>query len=978
MIKNKNNISVVGIGASAGGLIALENFFSSLPTDLDANVAFVVIQHLSPEHHSILAEIISRYTKMQVFEVQDKMVLKPNCTYIIPPRHNIALHNGKFELLELSKERGQKMPIDFFFASLAHEIAENSIAIVLSGTGSDGTKGIRYIKQEGGLAIAQRIDTAEFEDMPKNAINTGLVDYELTTQEMGSTIINHILHNDSTEDLSSSKSKDSDLHKIFTFLMRRTGHDFSMYKRNTLNRRIKRRMLVHRTNTMKDYVEILNETPSEIDALFKDFLIGVTNFFRNKEAFDSLEKNVISKLFKDKEFDSTIRIWVAGCSTGEEAYSIAILLKEYMNIHSLHNHVQIFASDIDARAIATARNGLFSKNTVAEISEQRLKSFFTKSKDDGYHINKKIRDMIIFSEHDVIKDPPFSKLDLVSCRNLMIYMNVKLQQKLLPLFHYALNANGILFLGNSESIGSFDELFTPIDQEHKIFLCKSITNSLKYITSTKNPYIPKAKNTLSNKNNILLEPIKLPLKDLTEQGILNQLAPSAILIDEDGNILYLYGHAGAYLEMPEGEIGINNIFKMLKEDIEHEIARAVKKVKADKLSVTIDSINAKVNGIYKRINIRVSYIINSLAMQSKQQVFLILFEEIPVSIKEHINKDLLKKVPLKNTKVDRNQDISKLRKELQIQEKILQEANERLAISNEELKSFNEEMQSMNEELQSTNEELETSREELQSVNEELSTVNAELQTKVSDLSRSNNDMNNLLTSTGIGTVFVDHNINIVRFTLAVKKIINLIDSDVGRPISHIVSNILNYKNLLKDIQNVLNTLIPKEMEVQIESGDWYFMRIQPYRSTENVIEGAVISFIEMTNIIKIREELKEAQSFSYMAKIVHDSRDAIVMHTLDGKIISWNPSAKRIYGWSEKEALSMNEKERIPKFLQEEDLQKLEELSKNETIEPYSTKRLTKDGDILNIMIISTAVFDKNGIFYAIATTERANNLKI
>jgi len=877
----KENFPIVGIGASAGGLSAFEAFFSSM-SNLTPNIAFVLVQHLDPDHKSILAEIIQRYTSMHVYEVKDGMQIEPCCVYIIPPKYDIAVFHDTFKLITPSEARGHRLPIDFFFTSLAQAKKKDAVGIIFSGTGHDGTEGIRAIKTHGGLVIAQDLATAEFDGMPKSAIMSGYVDYTLAPNKILPYLMAHMTHQLQEPLLLLNTFKETNnLKKIFTLLYSQTGHDFSMYKPSTIKRRIERRMAVHQIETLEQYVAYLQSKKSELDELFKDLLIGVTNFFRDPELFASLEHNAIPKLFLQKSPSSSVRIWIAGCSSGEEAYSLAILLMEHMERVQEHYNVQIFATDIDARAIAKARTGLYPLSIAEHITKERLKRFFTLNEDASmYRIHKKIRDLLIFSEHNIIKDPPFSKLDMICCRNLLIYMSAALQRKIIPLFHYSLNPNGILFLGSSETIGEFGDYFEVLDQKAKIYQGKNNPMNSKITLSNQTQLLEQFSSiapALFKKNQPKTHPFS---HGAAEQNFLTEFVPAEAFVNSHGDILYLQ-------QMP-------------KEPLESAVLGA----------------NADPKG--KR------------------------------SIKE-------------------------LEKELHLKEKFLQTANNKVRTYNEELKSFNEEIQSMNEELQSTNEELETSKEELQSVNEELSTVNAELQEKVADLSRSNNDMNNLLAGTNIGTVFVDHKLSILRFTPAIVNIINLICVDVGRFIGHIVSNLINYHTLVEDIKSVLDTLIPKEMEVQIANGKWYLMRIQPYRTIENVIEGAVISFTDISEIVKIRQELRDANTLSHLAIIVRDSYDPIIVHDRDGIIIAWNPAAAKLYGWSEKEALGMHISQRIPAEFLEKELYMLKELQKTLNTEPYLSKRLTKNATCIDISITCSAMLNKEGKVYAISSIERA-----
>jgi len=994
------NFPIVGIGASAGGLAALESFFSGMPGDVDPGMAFVLVQHLAPDHKSMLCDLIQRCTRMQVFEVEDGVVVQPNCIYIIPPNRDMAFLNGTLQLLEPSAPRGQRLPIDFFFRSLAHDQGQRAIGVVLSGTGSDGAHGVRAIKGEGGLVMAQNPESTEFDGMPLSAIATGLVDYQLPPAAMPARLIAYVRHafgQTRVPVAADTPKTESALKKIFVLLRAQTGHDFSQYKPSTINRRVERRMAVHQVDALESYVRFLQQTPAEVDALFRDLLIGVTNFFRDPEAFKVLEEQIIPKLFEDKPAGSAVRVWCTGCSTGEEAYSIAMLLQERMESLKQHFTVQLFATDIDSRAIATARSGLYPANIAADISPERLARFFSAESDgSAYRVHKGIRDMLVFSEQDVIKDPPFSRLDLITCRNLLIYLNVELQKKLIPLFHYALRPGGVLFLGTSEGVGEFSEWFAVLDRKAKLYQRKehsqgrergAHTHMLPPLTT-----LDATPSSMGVTQRTAL-PAKVPMRELTEQALLRQLAPNSALVNDQGDILYLHGRTGMYLEPAPGEPGISNILKMARDGLRRDLAKALHQAAGTRQIVRCPGLRVKTNGHFTFVSLTVCPVpvgtatsfsspgstkappANALPSSAGPYLYLAIFEDVPAP--EPVQQTAMPAnaagmVATSASESDAEQRIAELLNELRTKDEYLQSTHEELESSNEELKSSNEEMQSMNEELQSTNEEMETSKEELQSLNEELHTVNVELQTKVSDLSRVNNDMNNLLAGTGIGTVFVDHQLRILRFTPAASVIINLIQSDVGRPVSHIVSNMVGYDSLAADVREVLDSLAPKAVDVQTTNGKWHTMRILPYRTLDNVIEGAVISFIDITETVQTREALQKANELARLAVVVRDAHDAITVQDLGGRILAWNPGAARMYGWSEAEALLMNVRQRIPEALREKALTTLRQLSRSQVLEPYRTQRISKQGAVMEVSIISTALLDEAGEIYAIATTER------
>jgi two-component system CheB/CheR fusion protein len=940
---------IVGIGASAGGLAAFEAFFRGMPEDGITGMAYILIQHLAPDHKSMLAEIISRFTKMKVFEVVDGMKVAPGCVYIIPPDRDMALLNGSLQLIEPSGNRHQRLPIDFFFRSLAQDQGSNAICIILSGTGTDGTLGLKLIKGEGGLAIVQSPESAEYQGMPSSATSTGLVDFILPPSEMAEKLISYVTHT------SERLPQDPDSHiqlgenlrnKIFVLLRAQTGHDFSQYKPGTISRRIERRMAVQQINSLDRYVRYLQQYDEEVKILFRDLLIGVTSFFRDPEFFSTFANKVIPGLFGNKPPGSLIRVWVAGCSTGEEAYSIAILLHEYMEVVKESYLFQVFATDIDSNAISIARAGIYPSSIIADVTPERLSRFFVANTETStYRINKTIRDTLVFSEQDLIKDPPFSRIDLISCRNLLIYMSGNLQKKLIPLFHYALNPGGILFLGSSESIGDFSEIFSVIDRKVKLykrkedFNRKSIESPGQFLSSRTLPGLTDIRTPGKSAMTI-----KVPLREITEQTLLQQIEVAGILVNSRGDIIYLHGHTGKFLELSQGEAGINNILKMARTGLRHDLTVSLHKAVVSNQLVqskgirisdgdNLTLVNLKVCPVQKGVSTDILPGINPFA---DSPLFLIILEESMPQIVEA-----------------KNLPTSTLHKNLDTDAQIL---------------ALNQELLAKEEYLQSA--------EELQSINEELATVNAELHNKVVDLSRVNNDMNNLLAGTGIGTVFIDHQLRILRYTPAATHIINLIPGDVNRPVAHVVSNLIGYNNMAKDAETVLDTLIPKEVEVQTSVGKFYMMRILPYRTLDNVIEGAVITFTDITEVKMAHKIQKESEiAINRLGIIVNESDDALTVIDLTGRFLAWNPAATRIYGWTESEALSMNIRDMLP--LQQQSIwqNQVQELREGRIMKTYEAGRLDKDGSMISLWITSTALINKDGEIYAIATKEKTED---
>ena len=971
---SKGVFPIVGIGSSAGGLAAIEAFFSAMPLDPEVGMSFVLVQHLSPDHKSILSELVRRYIRMQVYDIEDGMEIKPNCTYIIPPNRDMALLNGTLHLLEPTAPRGHRLPIDFFFRSLAQDQRERAICIVLSGNGSDGTLGVRAVKGEGGMVMVQSPASAEYDGMPQSAIATGLVDSVLTPAEMPAQLIAYVTHSFGKRSGSVSAptpySGDT-LKKICVLLRSHAGHDFSQYKESTLFRCVKRRMAIHQIEQPDDYLRYLQKNPAEIEALFRDLLIGVTSFFRDPEAFAVLESQVIPRLFAMKPEGGSIRVWVCGCSTGDEAYSIAILLQEHLETLNQTYKVRVFATDIDRQAVEQARSGTFTASIAADVSPKRLARFFSHDPDGStYRIQKVIRDLVIFSEQDLVNDPPFSKLNLICCRNLLIYMNSELQKRIIPLFHYALNPGGVLFLGSSETVGSFTMLFSTMDRKWKIYLRRSdLPGAAHTALGAFLPQRPEGETHPPSLKGPGRCEVKASLRELTEQALLQHYVQTAVLINLRGEILHIYGRAGKYLEPAIGEATMN-ILPMAREGLLRELTTALHKVASSEEPVCHSGLRVKTNGEFITVNLTVKRVTAGDGGAESPELLLVLLEE--VQLDRHALSGESAAGISDQSSAGPDACVATLEQELRAKEEHLHITLEEMQTSNEELRSINEEMQSVNEELQSTNEELETSKEELQSVNEELATVNAELQAKVAELSRANDDMNNLLAGTGIGTLFVDLQLRITRFTPAATEVINLIQTDVSRPAAHIASNLVGYDCLIEDVKTVLDSLTPVEVEVQTKAGAWYLMRIRPYRTLGNVIEGVVITFVDISKLKETEEKLRRAQDLQRLAVVLRDSNDAITVQGMDGSIRAWNRGAARMYGWSEAEALAMNISATIPEAQREEAKELVWRLQRGEVVDSLKTKRQTKDDRILDVWLTVTRLTDENGVIHAIATTER------
>jgi two-component system CheB/CheR fusion protein len=968
----ENCFPVVGIGASAGGLAAFEAFFSAMSPADKINMAFVLVQHLAPDHKSILSDLVKRYTRMQVFEVTEGMAVKPNCVYIIPPNCDMALLNGTLQLLEPSAPRGLRLPIDFFFRSLAQDQRERAICIVLSGTGSDGTLGVRAIKGEGGMVMVQSPDSSEYDGMPRSAIATGMVDYVLSLAEMPVQLTAYVTHafrkKVRPSYVSANQSGDT-LKKICILLRSQTGHDFSQYKENTVARRIERRMAIHQLDRTEEYLRYMQQNRTEVEALFLDLLIGVTNFFRDPDAFTIMQTQIIPRLFADKSTGESVRVWVCACSTGEEAYSIAILIQEHLASLKRECKVQIFATDIDKQSIEHARRGVFSASIAADVSPERLARYFVHDTGGGsYRVQKAIRDMVVFSAQDMIKDPPFSKLDLISCRNLLIYLNGDLQKKIIPLFHYALNPAGVLFLGPSESVGEAANIFTTLDRKWKLYLRKAeVAGATRQMPSIFIPPLTKQGDKLRLRRDKSSDDKKPDLREVTEQNLLQHYAQAGVLVNGSGDILHIYGRTGKYLEPAAGDAGVN-ILRMAREGLQRELASALHKIAANREAVHYQKLRVKTNGDTITVNLTVKPALTISGGTVATNMFLVILEEIVPTELEPQEKAAA------TIATDTDGRIAMLEQELSAKEEYLQTTLEEMETANEELKSTNEELQSVNEEMQSTNEELETSKEELQSVNEELATVNAELQNRVADLSRMNNDMNNFMSGTGIATLFVDNQLRIARFTPATAQLINLIPGDVGRPVKHIVSNLIDYDHLVEDVQRVLDSLLPCEAEVKSKTGAWYLMRIRPYRTTENIIEGAVITFVDITQLKQVEAALRGKES--RLRLLFEGSLIGMGYWGAHGEVLDANDTYLAIIGHSREELRrgTINWQSITPPEYNEIDRRAMSDVIANGRCAPYEKEYQRPDGTRVPVIIGGMLLQPEPllGVAYALDITDR------
>lgn len=833
-----NTPIIVGIGASAGGLEALADFFSHVLTP--SSIAFVVIQHLDPTRKSIMPELLQRTTLMKVTQASNGMEVKPNCVYVIPPNKDLSMLHGSLFLLDPIASRGLRLPIDFFFRALANDQNERAVGVILSGMGSDGTLGLRAIKENAGVSVVQSPEFAKFDSMPYSAINTGLADIVAPAEALPEQIIAFLKHSprgvpndfESSAELMSTSA----LERIIIILRGRSGNDFSLYKKNTIYRRIERRMDLHQLKNIELYAHYLRDNPQEQDLLFKEILIGVTHFFRDQKVWAQLKRVSLPALLAHYPQGKQLRAWVTACSTGEEAYSLAMTIMDVLDDVKPKGHftLQVFATDLGEDAINVARKGYYPASIEADVSPEQLNRYFIKD-GSGYRINKRIRDMVIFAPQNIIMDPPFTKLDIVTCRNLLIYLGPELQKKLIPLFHYSLTSQGMLILGSAETIGHYTSLFSELKENTRIY-----TRIDGPAPQTEVDFLPRIFPIISLVENEPERTSKMTttitnLQMQADQLLLQHFSPAAVLVNAAGDIIYINGRTGKYLEPAAGKANWN-IHVMVREELQYQLDLAMKNAQMQVDPVIIKNLSIDTC----TINLTVQAISKPKALLG---LMMVVFTEVatPPPYPRRKSDSLAKETQA----------------ELQQAYDEIQSLREQMQSSQEELRSANEELQSANEELQSTNEELTTSKEEMQSMNEELQTVNNELQSKVDDLSWVNNDMKNLLNSTQIATIFLDNELHVRRFTNYATHLFKLIQSDVGRALSDIVTE-LDYVLLQEDSKEVLKTLIFIEKEITAKNQRWFKVRIMPYRTQDDVIDGVVITFTDISEAKLLESELRK------------------------------------------------------------------------------------------------------------------------
>ncbi|HXI27421.1 MAG TPA: CheR family methyltransferase [Vicinamibacterales bacterium] len=885
---------VVGIGASAGGIKALKEFFSRVPED--AGVAYVVILHLSPDHDSKLAEVLQTAARLPVSQVKTTTAIAPDHIYVVPPNKSLEIADGTLMVSEITRPEQRRSPVDVFFRALADSYGSRSVCIVLSGTGPNGSAGLKRVKEYGGLVIVQSPTEAEHGDMPRNAIATGLVDLVLPVEEMPSKIAGYVdqIRREQTEPATTDDSEsDAEgdpeaMRELLTVLRVRTGHDFSNYKRATLHRRIERRMTLRSVATLPQYARLMRQSPDEAVLLMKELLISVTNFFRDPSAWAAIEQRIVPRLFTNKAATDQVRVWVPGCATGEEAYSIAILLAEYGAIALDQPTVQVFATDLDERAIAVARDGIYSEADIADVSDERLQRFFHRA-NHGYRIRRELREMVLFAHHNLLKDPPFSHLDLISCRNLLIYLNRSIQERLIETFHFALRPGGYLFLGTSESPDGAADLFLRIDATAHVYETRTVTSRLAIPVTERSITVPSLPTRLAEPRGAE----KISPADL-HQRLLEQYAPPSVVVTENHTVIHMSDRAGRYMHLRGGEPS-RDLLTLVRPELRPDLRTALHQAMTARAAVEVRNVLVALDDGHHRIDVAVRPVLRD--GDPARGFFVVLFSEGAVADRQEAPPVTLDS-PAEALTMQLEEELTRLRAQLR-------QTVDQYETQAEEAKAANEELQAMNEELRSSAEELETSKEELQSVNEELTTVNQELKIKIEELGLTNNDFQNFINATDIGTIFLDRALRVKFSTPRARTVFNLLDSDAGRPLSDITSRI-RYDGIYKDVETVLDRLQTIEREVETDDGKWNLMRLLPYRTADNHIDGVVITFQDITE--RRHAELRVRQSEERLRLLIDGALDyAIFTISETGAIDSWNSGAERMFGYSATEIIGSN-----------------------------------------------------------------------
>lgn len=964
---NKIPSHYVGIGASAGGLEAIETFFRHMSPS--SGLAFVVVQHLSPDYKSLMSELLAKHTEMPVHSAVDGQSVEANHIYLIPPKKNLRIFHGKLILNEQDHNRALNLPIDIFLRSLAEDQGEKSIGIILSGTGSDGSRGIRAIKESGGMVMVQSETSARFDGMPRSAIATGLADFILSPEDMPQQLLAFIKYPYASKKpiVDILLSDEDNIARLFSLLREKWKVDFTHYKPSTIQRRIERRMTVNQLHELRDYVRLLERSSHETDTLYRELLIGVTNFFRDPAAFQYLADSVFPELLEQVKHREA-RFWVAGCSTGEEAYSLAMLCQEYIN-HADHAiDIKIFATDVDKKAIEHASMGVYLESIAGDVPAEYLAKYFV-CQDDRFVVARSIREKVVFAQHDITHDPPFTNIDFVSCRNLLIYLQPVLQRKVLELFNFALTSEGVLFLGSSETTGEMGEYFKCIHPKWKIYRCKGKSKAPTLHTVDTGTFDHRR---LMRPRTLTHPAIRL---EFEEERVLDRFAQCfaeefvlfAAVVNQDLELLHVIGDTRSFLSVPVG-IATNDISKMIIKELSIPFSTGVRKVLDRGQAVTYSNIHIPYGG--KDTLVRM--MLKRLSTRKGQDPLMALFiSEQTMGLPPQANKDMLDY----DLGREAEQRIADLEQELQFTRENLQATVEELETSNEELQATNEELLASNEELQSTNEEL-------QSVNEELHTLNAEYQLKITELTEANNDLDNLLISTDIGTLFLDELLVIRRFTPKATELFNLIGSDIGRPFGHISNRLKEDVDIEELVKSVQRQQQSEERELWGENGRWYLLRVLPYRITSGVYSGVLLTFIDIDRLKQAQLELasqqQRSQIYRRLAAMIRGANDAITVQDTEGNIVAWNAEAERRYGWDEAEALQMNIRDMVPEAYHQELTQLLQRLQAGETVGGFLTKRRSRSGQEVNVCVNASLVEDDSKDAFVITIERNVDQPKI
>ena len=878
--------TIVAIGASAGGVGALQRFFANIPERTGA--AYVVVVHLDPDRPSELAPILKARTQMPVVQVQEEAKLEADHVYVIPPGRMLQITDHRLSATPFSEPRGQRSPVDHLFRSLAERLGDG-FAVILSGAGSDGALGVRAVKEAGGIILVQDPAESEYPSMPRSAIASGIADVVLPVADLAARL-GDLIRMKHSNDGAISKIDEDLLRRVLAHLRVRTGHDFSKYKRSTVLRRIARRMQVTRSDDLQTYYDHMRENAEEAQALLSDLLISVTTFFRDADTFETLRKDVLPKLFEHEPADP-IRVWVSGCATGEEAYTLAMLLMEEGGRRDLRPPIQVFGSDLDARALTVAREGRYPATIENDVGEERLRRFFIRE-GDGYRVRQDLRDMVLFALHDLLKDPPFSRVDLISCRNVLIYLDRELQEQVCSTFHYALNPGGFLLLGSSETAENPPGLFRTIDRAARLY------------QSTAHPgdkprSLPRLLGPVRVREQVAqLARGSSPSAALTDAAAhrraIEKVAPPSILVDETHRVVHLSDNAGRFL-LPSGGPLSGDIVDLVRPELRFELRSALHRLFEQNAASLSLPIAVRFNGAAHRVLLLVQMAENAEVSGTRTAVVMFIEgEKLPEGL-------------VSPQRQASDETVRRLTQELELTQARLRAVREESEAANEELRAANEELQSINEEYRSTSEELETSKEELQSINEELQTVNTELKLKLETISRAHSDLQNLMAATEIGTLFLDSGLRIKRFTERVTELFSITPNDEGRPITDFAHK-LEYDDLIKDARTVLADLTPVRREIRSRTGQWYDLRVRPYRTVDNKIDGVVITFVDVTERRQVEEALRESEMRLGQQKSLLDLlRDPIAVWDLSGGILEWNRGCEALFGFTRAEALGQH-----------------------------------------------------------------------